>query len=128
MHARKKLPGREEVSKGQLSLALARAPASFGKLRMRNVVMCGLRLQKAPDDPLGPEQLTIRPRWCRTQAQLGQLILGPGAVIENLVGTLPCRQAGATAEMAQSFLDEETAWIHVAEVSAPTNFSVERSE
>lgn len=88
---------------------------------MRDVVMCGLRLPKAPDDPLGPEQLERRTRPDRFPPELGQLLLGPGEILEKMAGGLVGGQTGTTAEVAQSFLDEETIGIYVAQVSAPTN-------
>ena len=85
------------------------------------VVLCGLPVPETPNDPLGPEQLGRRTRRCRCPPKLGQLVLGPRAVTQNVVESLAHRRGGARAEMAQRFLDEKTAGIYVAEVSVPAN-------
>src|SRR5438067_9096559 len=75
---------------------------------MWHVVLCGLRVPETPNDPLGPEQSGRRPRWRGCPAQLGQLLLGSRAVVQNVVGRLARREAAARAEMAQRFLDDCT--------------------
>src|SRR4051812_13258497 len=85
---------------------------------MRHVVLCRLRPRKTSHDPLGPEQPQSRTRACRCTAELGQLILGPRTVTQSVVGGLALGEAGGGTKVANSFLDEKTAWIHVAKVSA----------
>jgi len=72
-----------------------------GKLRVRHLGLCGLRVSKASDDHLGPEQSRRRARWRGCPAELGELVLGCGGVVATMVGGLAGGGGAGGAEMAE---------------------------